>query len=654
VTGKYLAYVAWFLVAGATAASGQTWDTSGNSQLNGNYYFREVVWQGQYDSTNDLQFAASVYGTISFDGQGHYTISNAQEYDSNNFTATPYSLSQPGAYSVAASGYGFMDSLINSGDSVNLLLSNGVLVGSSTDNSAGYNDIFIASPVSSNPSFQGAYTVVGMDAPTLGVADTRSYTFPLTATGTSGNLGTLRLSGYFAFSGTAAQDSLSGVNFSFSNGAAVMHLSTGELTSTNVDSHFTAGTKYFYLSPDGNFFFGGSPIGWDMIVGVKQSSTATLNSLYYLVGLTQDDSPASSGYVNLNSGYGAVNFLSNGLELEHQRVLLVSPGGGGPFDYTYSDAVSSSGGSISDSFTQFWAGPNGKYAIGLAKQPGLGIEVLVQAPSATPGQGVYIYPTGIVNAGSAAPFTASWAPGELVSIYGSNLASTTDTNGALPTTLDGVQVNVTDENGNVTLAPIYFVSPGQINAVIPDNVTTLTASIQVVNNGAASNSVTNYVGVTAPGVFNSYTSLPAIQHSDYSMVTPSSPVQPGETILVYLTGLGQVDASGNSTSSFTASVGGVSATVAYAGTQSPVGGGYQMNIAVPPSGVTAGNVYLDISGPDTYNSETVIPFGSGSTAAAQSSPLSVRRPQAKDPAAKAHRRPSKGSPQSYSIFRRRP
>ena len=51
----------------------QTWDTSGNGLLNGTYYFREIAWQGQADSTNDLQFAAAVYGTITFDWQGHYT-----------------------------------------------------------------------------------------------------------------------------------------------------------------------------------------------------------------------------------------------------------------------------------------------------------------------------------------------------------------------------------------------------------------------------------------------------------------------------------------------------------------------------------------------------------------------------------------------------
>jgi uncharacterized protein (TIGR03437 family) len=151
----------------------------------------------------------------------------------------------------------------------------------------------------------------------------------------------------------------------------------------------------------------------------------------------------------------------------------------------------------------------------------------------------------------------------------------------------------------------------------------LTASIQVVNNGTPSNTLYNYVGLSQPGIFNSISNLPAFQHSDYTMVTSSKPAQVGETVLVYLTGLGTVDGSGNSSSPFTASIGGIPATVLFAGTQSTVGGGYQLNVTVP-SGVASGNQFLDISGPDAYNSSAVIPIGTGGAAAAIQHPA-VRR-----------------------------
>ena len=633
----------WIAAVGAPAAA-QTWDTSGNGQLSGNYYFREIIWQGLNDQTNNLQVAGSVYGTISFDGQGHYTLSGAQEYDSQNFVAQPYTLSQPGTFSIAASGYGFIDSPLI-GSTLNVLVSNGVVIGSSTDNGTAnntpYNDLFIAAPVQSNPSFQGAYSVSGVDSPTLGVADTRAYTFPFTANGTTGSPGTVRFNG--AFAGTnQTTDSISGVNFHFSGGAAVVQFG-GELNNQNVDSHFMAGTKYFYFSPDGNFFFGGSPTGWDMILGVRGSGTAVAfnQALYYVAGLTQDDSTASAGFVNLTSGYGSMDVLQGGTILEHQRVLRVDPRGSGPYDFTYSDAVAPTSGVYADSFSQYTLGPGGVFGIGFSKSPGLGIEVLVQAPPSN-GTGVYVFPTGVVNAGSLAPFTASWAPGELVSIFGTNLANTTATNGALPTTLAGVQVMV-----NNTAAPIYFVSPGQINAVIPLATTSSTASLQVINNGSPSNTVMNYVAQDQSGVFNSISTIPAVQHGDYTMVTPASPAKPGETILIYLTGLGTLDTSGNATEfatsscsgpCLTASIGGLTAPVAFAGSQSAVGGGYQMNVTVPAT-LTSGTWYLDISGTDSYNSETQIPVSTTGAAVAQDRPQAVRRTLASPGLAKSRRRP---------------
>src|SRR5215472_3047850 len=116
------------LAVAGVPATAQTWDTSGNGQLSGSYYFREVAWQGQADATNDLNFAAAVYGTIVFDGQGHYTLQGAQEVDFNGGPSA-YTV-QPGTYSLAASGYGFLSSFLTNNDTLNLLVSNGVIVGS--------------------------------------------------------------------------------------------------------------------------------------------------------------------------------------------------------------------------------------------------------------------------------------------------------------------------------------------------------------------------------------------------------------------------------------------------------------------------------------------------------------------------------------------
>ncbi len=623
-------------------AAAQTWDNSGNGLLKGTYYFREVAWVVG-DNSGDLQEAASVYGNITFDGNGNWAIttaSGAQVMDSNN-SAPQTNFTASGTYSIAASGYGSMSSLISQGDSVFGLVSKGIFVASSTEN-GNYNDLFIAAQLPSttpvNSTFQGTFSMVSADFPapypisSNSVLYSRASSFQLNPDG-NGGIGTVRLTGYIAGNGsTLTTQNVSGVRYRFSNGAAVVSFG-GTLSA---GSNLIAGDKYLYFSPDTNFVFGGSPTGWDMIVGVRTSSnsgTPKFNGLYYEAGVAQDDSLLSSGSANLSTGYGAVNSIS-GYLLAHQRILSVF--NGNPIDYTYADsATANADGTYDDSYNHYVFGAGGAIGIALAKAPSLGIEALVQAPTLS-GSGVYIDPTRIQNAGSNAPFTAQLAPGELISIYGTNLASDPAIDYTLPTTLGDVQVMINNQP-----APIVFVSPGQINAVVPIGTTSLTASIQVINKIGSSNIVYNYVGLTQPGVFPEFIggiNYAAAQHSDFSQVTPSSPAIVGETLQVYLTGLGGLNASGNTTNAFTAYIDGVAATVSFAGSASSIGGGYQLNVVVP-SGIHSGNVYLDIVGPDSYNSEAALPIAPGNGASAVSSGLPrLQRPALKSKAPKSSRR----------------
>ena len=96
---------------------------------------------------------------------------------------------------------------------------------------------------------------------------------------------------------------------------------------------------------------------------------------------------------------------------------------------------------------------------------------------------------------------------------------------------------------NGTLAPIYFAAPGQIDCIVPYEVTGQTATITVTSNGATSNSVTLILAPTSPGVFSvdgSGTGDGSITHADGSLVNASSPAKKGETVLMYVSGLGNL------------------------------------------------------------------------------------------------------------------
>ncbi len=136
--------------------------------LSGTYYFRQVYYV-LGDSSGDFSEAVTIYGNVSFDGNGNYSItaaSNAQyadySYSGQQFVAGG-AFTATGTYGIAKSGYGYITSPYATGDLIyGVVGANGVFVGSSTDNGYGYNDMMVAAPVASplptNSSFTGTWT----------------------------------------------------------------------------------------------------------------------------------------------------------------------------------------------------------------------------------------------------------------------------------------------------------------------------------------------------------------------------------------------------------------------------------------------------------------------------------------------------------------
>jgi uncharacterized protein (TIGR03437 family) len=602
------------VAAFAGLAAAQSWDTSGNSKLNGTFYFRQVVY-AIGDSYGDLSQATAIYGTIAFDGNGNYSMT-ATGYDSSQ---GPLSGTLSGTYSIAASGYGFISNPLFGSNQVyiyGLVSQQGIFVGSSTE--SGYNDLFIAAPISSSTNLatlKGAYTIAGIDLSSGSPSYTSSMMFQVNPDG-AGNLGNITVTGYLGGGGSSQYNqSLSRVPYSFSNGA--YNFSIPNSTSAN----FLSGQKFMYISPDGNFIFGGSPTSWDFFVGVRTgTSTPTFGGLYYQTGIDEPVDSGGTGY--LDTYYGSLNG-SNGSLIGHQRVSDALSGTS--YDYTYGDTYSlQSGGAYSDSYARYVIGANGTVRIGSGIGPYLGLNVALAAPTLS-GSGVFLNPEGVVNAGSWAPFTAAIAPGEFIALNGTGLAPSglpVANSIPFPTSIGPVQVLI-----NGVAAPLYYATPNVIVAIVPYGTTNSIATVQVVNNNVASNTVTTFVGLTAPGVFTQNQNglgYGSIQHSDYSLVTAAHPAVPGETLLVYLTGLGAVstavsdgaaapsDSLDSTVSTITATIGGASATVSYAGLTPGAVALYQVNVVVP-STATAGDNQLAITGPDAYSVEATIPVSTTST-----------------------------------------
>jgi uncharacterized protein (TIGR03437 family) len=208
---------------------------------------------------------------------------------------------------------------------------------------------------------------------------------------------------------------------------------------------------------------------------------------------------------------------------------------------------------------------------------------------------------GVLNAAS---FELPISPGGLATVFGSDFtgAGQTAIAASLPlaSSLGGVSVQV-----NGVSAPVLYESSGQINFQIPWQTKPGTATLTVSNNGVASSQVNITVLANGPGIFVSG-SHAIVENSDFSLNSSGNPAKAGSTIMAYLTDAGAVSnqpadgaPAGSSplsqvTAAFSATIGGQSANVSFAGLAPGFVGLWQFNIVVP-SGVTAGNLPLVVT-----------------------------------------------------------
>lgn len=598
------------------------WDTSGNNLLSGSFSFREALWITDLDASDTLDEAASQYGAITFDGQGNYTA-NVTAWSSRDNAITNYTRS--GTYAIASSGFGFIRRPSEDGDTVFGSVANGVFIGSGTE--SGFNNLFIAAKqntTTTTASFNTPYSIAYMNLATPNLSQIKDASFQISPTG-AGTLTPIQVTGYYGANYTAITQTINGASYSFAGGVGTLHL--GAVNSANLVS----GTMQFYVSENGQFIFGGQTNGWDMLVGVRTGApTNTYSGLYYQAGMDVNRAPLPSGTAALDSFFGSFNVISSASQIIGHQRLLTSPDA--PYDYTYSDPYTLSNGTHDDfiAFTNTVSSDN-NFRIGFGFGDYLGITVAVKPPTFS-GTSVFLDPTGVVNAASFTPFTTGIAPGQLISLFGTGLAPGVLQDPSFPLSLGTVSVTI---NGRG--APLYYVSPTQINAVVPFETPTGVAEITVTRAGATSNRVTMYVNRTAPGVFAvppTGLGYAAALHGDYSLITPQNPARPGEAIMVYLTGLGRTNpqiatgAAGPSAEPLAravevidASLDGRAARILYSG-MAPGLRGYQINLEIPAA-TTAGDKYLDVGGPDALNSQILLPI-SGVRSASEVMPRKQR------------------------------
>jgi uncharacterized protein (TIGR03437 family) len=629
---KYALSVVGLLLTPAlqVLAQSPSWDTSGNGLLKGAFNFRQVHFETGDDAGN-FSKAIAVWGSVIFDGAGNYSLSNASVLDSS--VGSVRTLTFNGTYAISRSGLGFMDSPALSGALMFGSVAQGIFLASSTEDQV--NDLFIAvqapATAPTTASFTGQYWIAEMNFPNLTASRARDAMFSINANG-QGGLGTINATGYTGASGSATTQAVTGATYSFSAGAGTINYGTSGTV--------ISGARNLYVSPDGNFIFGGSTSGWDMFAGVRAVASPPpqnlLNDLYYQAGLDQDNSTLTSdGFVTLDTYYGAFKAV-NGNIIGHQRLLTGFDQFA--FDYTYSDTVTLGTDGGHDDFLGFHnvLGAGGAIRIGFGTETYLGLHVAVKAPSFT-GTGVFLNPVGVLNAASYSPFTVGVSRGELIRLYGTNLASSALRDTTFPKTLGNVQVLI-----NNRPAPILVVSPTEVDVVTPWATSESVVAIQVINNGTASNVVTVFRAAATPGIFTSTQDglgIAAALRPNFSVITSSNPARPGETVALYMTGLGEVAPAisdgtpgpsnplSKTTNDAAVRLRGRDAAVTYSGLAPQFIGLYQMNVTIPAD-TPSGNAYINVGIGDGLNSQVLLPI-SGANADAPQSVTSLGREESR-------------------------
>jgi uncharacterized protein (TIGR03437 family) len=160
---------------------------------------------------------------------------------------------------------------------------------------------------------------------------------------------------------------------------------------------------------------------------------------------------------------------------------------------------------------------------------------------------------------------------------------------------------------DVTPAPLFFVSSGQINVQVPFEINADHVQVVVSRGGAASLPISLPIAPYAPGIFVAGDGTPIIvNYRTGGLVSSNQPAKVGDVLIIYSTGLGPVSSppsSGTPASTTTLStlrvsaavnIGGVSATPSFAGLAPGFIGLYQVNVTVP-AGVPQGNTTLQVS-----------------------------------------------------------
>ena len=241
---------------------------------------------------------------------------------------------------------------------------------------------------------------------------------------------------------------------------------------------------------------------------------------------------------------------------------------------------------------------------------------------------------------SAASYeTGALAPGAIVAGFGGSLATRAEaaTSQPLPTTLAGTTVTVRDSAAMERPAQLFFVSPNQVNYLIPPETATGVATVTVRSGDGATSNGAMQINAAAPAIFTANSSgqgAPAAillrVKSNGDQITETvvqfdstlgrfipKPIDFGPEgervfLILFFSGVNRApdpNNDGNRNESVHLLIGGAESVPFYAGAQGSFAGLDQMNAELPRSLIGRGRLSLSINAPDSVSNIVEIEAG---------------------------------------------